>query len=261
MASQSGLLTEFTQFPQLPLELRYKVWDASMEGRIIEAVYDEDADFYYTEATKHIAFNVCQESRRQALRSHEVLKLKSIYGREKKNTVHFKTYINFKADTLYLSLAHLEGEKEMRGIDQVLPYQGANVYSFMTALSGLPTASSKLRHIAFEAESYLPDWVGIGLTGLSGLEQISIIYGDPCCGSDFGGHRKALSFLDVGPRNGHCAHLHKRTDELSRKMEDGIKLELERMNKDPRYLEEDPLIDERDTKKFVVVPKLLVREW
>jgi len=260
MAAQSGPSTDFTLFPQLPIELRFKIWDATMEGRIVEVVYNEDADFYYTEAAMPVALSVCQESRRQALLTYDLLILKDIYGPTKKNILHFKAYFNYEADTLYLSLAHLEGEKEMRG-SEPLPYQGANVFYFLTSLSGLSDVATNLRYLALEADSCVPDWYGIGLTGLSGLEQVSLVYGDPCCGSDVSGHRTAMTFLDVGPKNGHCAHLHKETDARWQVMENGIKAELEKMNKHSRCFEGDPLIDERDKTKLVVVPKMLVREW
>jgi hypothetical protein len=261
MGSESGPLTKFTLFPQLPIELRYKIWDATMEGRIVEVVYNEDDDFYYTEAVMPTALSLCQESRCQALLHYDLLILKDIYEpHKKKNALHFKAYFNYKVDTLYLSLAHLEGEKEMRG-SEPLPFQGANVYYFLTALTGLPNVATNLRYIAFEADSCIPDWLAIGLTALSGLEQVSLVYGDQCCGNDLSGHRTAMTFLDVGPRNGHCSHLHKRTDELWQVMEDGIVTELEKMNKYSDHLDDSPLIDERDRTKLTVVPKMLVREW
>jgi len=261
MASESGPLTEFTIFPQLPIELRYKIWDATMEGRIVEVVYNEDDDFYYTEAAMPVAFSVCQESRRQALLSYDLLILKDIYmPLEEKDALHFKAYFNYKADTLYLSLNHLERGEGIRG-SEPLSFQGANVYCFLAALSGQTNVATNLQYIAFEAGSCIPDWLAIGLTALSGLEQVSLVYGDPCCGSDLSGHRRAMTFLDIGPRNGHCAHLHRRTDELWQVMEDGIETELEKMNKCSEYLEDGPLIDERDKTKLVVVPKMLVREW
>jgi hypothetical protein len=184
MASESGPLTKFTLFPQLPIELRYKIWDATMEGRIVEVVYNEDDDFYYTEAAKPVALSLCQGSRHQALLNYDLLILKDIYEpHEEKNALHFKPYFNYKVDTLYLSLAHLEGEKEMRG-SEPFPFQGANVYYFLTALTGLPNMATNLRYISFEADSCIPDWLAIGLTALSGLEQVSLVYGDPCCGND-----------------------------------------------------------------------------
>jgi hypothetical protein len=213
------------------------------------------------EAAMPVALSVCQESRRQALLNYDLLILKDIYSPEQKNnSLHFKAYFNYKADPLYLSLAHLEGQRGMRGT-KPLPYEGAKVFAFLTSLSCLPNAATKLRQIAFEADSCIRDWLGIGLTGLSGLEHVSLVYGGPCCGNDVNGHNTVMIFLDVGPRNGHCVHLHKRTDELCQVMEDGIKTELERMSKHPRLSDIDPLIDERDNFKIVVVPKMLVREW
>jgi hypothetical protein len=262
MAEQSAPITEFTLFSKVPIELKFKIWGMSMEGRVIEVIYDENLDFYYSLAANPTALRVCKESRQQALLSYKVLRLKDIYGGPRKNKVHFKTYINLKVDTVYLSQAHSEGFMGKRGPDDELPYMGANVHSLLMALSTIPRVASDLRSIAIDAESYEPDLIGMGLTRLKGLKEISIVFGDECCVNDaYSKHKKALGLVDVGPRNGPCAHLHRRAEDLEQDMQEGIEGELETMNKDRISRKQKPLVDKRDKTKYVVVPKMIAREW
>lgn len=69
-------LNSFTCFPKLPLELRFKIWQAMTPGpRIIEVKWDKKKDQYYTACSVPVVLHICKESRREGLTSLEVLNL------------------------------------------------------------------------------------------------------------------------------------------------------------------------------------------
>jgi hypothetical protein len=80
LSSESNQLTEFTLFPELPLELRNKIWKYTLPGpRYIEFVSMYEAGDYPVsyphckDKTPPVALHVCRESRTEALREYSEL--------------------------------------------------------------------------------------------------------------------------------------------------------------------------------------------
>jgi hypothetical protein len=61
----SQALEQFTLFPNLPVEIRLKIWNLAVsEDRVVEVfLRDCPQDFgYFTDTTTPVTFSVCKES-------------------------------------------------------------------------------------------------------------------------------------------------------------------------------------------------------
>ena len=104
--TRDGPPPTFTLFPNLPTELRIKIWQYSLLGpRIIEAAYLPEPFFSFNGAHPPPVFQACRESRDVALSVYKPL-FESAVGKDHiHNTI--KTlphiYINPTHDTIYIS--------------------------------------------------------------------------------------------------------------------------------------------------------------
>jgi len=92
----------FTLFPNLPVELRFKIWkEAQPEAHVIDIIFREDhPDESFSTATPPILLFVCRESRSETLKIYKVLS-KSM--KSNPTSVPRPIYINPLEDTLLIA--------------------------------------------------------------------------------------------------------------------------------------------------------------
>jgi hypothetical protein len=66
-------LTEFTIFPELPIELRLKIWEYAFPPRVVNIVYDHDRDRYFSfNSSPPILLQIHRETRELCLKTHQL---------------------------------------------------------------------------------------------------------------------------------------------------------------------------------------------
>ncbi|CZT03786.1 uncharacterized protein RAG0_10431 [Rhynchosporium agropyri] len=86
-------LTSFPQFPKLPTEIRFMIWNLSLEARTVEIQWTENRGFF-TRVLTPVALRVCHDSRDA---------VKSQYPHCFGNVIYKPvTAFNFSLDTLYV---------------------------------------------------------------------------------------------------------------------------------------------------------------
>jgi hypothetical protein len=168
-------MAEFTLFPNLPLELRRKVWRfATSTERIIEIRWGHRKDWYYSSTPPPSVLHTSRESRIEALRCYELLEIKNLWNYMGVSAL-FRTYINYQRDTFYLSTLHID-----------MPYSTtpASCVCFLQdfVCQALPL-NDKLYRIALgysEEELKVDDHIEF-LIRLPNLEAIYLVFLDRCC--------------------------------------------------------------------------------
>jgi hypothetical protein len=98
-SSSSPLETHtFTHFPNLPPELRDKIWDESLpkKQRLVRVFFDDTSQPFKSSAKIPVALHVCKESRVQALRKYKLFFASK--------SVPAQVYFNFSEDVFHMDV-------------------------------------------------------------------------------------------------------------------------------------------------------------
>lgn len=96
----------FPRFPELPTEIRLKIWKHCLPGpRAVEVDYGEHSEFLSSKYPPPIALHICRESRAEALKHYELAfdsgpNAGRIYFDFSQDGLHFQssdTFFNFSS--------------------------------------------------------------------------------------------------------------------------------------------------------------------
>lgn len=160
----------FTLFPRLPIELRFKISDATLEERVIEIGVTpglEGFDHFFIHTRLPIIFRICQESCNQAFEKHTTVNIPDIPRDKDANSIPWevldgkveeqvysplKMLINYDVDTLYLSL--IGGSQEVTWRMRFLLGRHVPIDHFIrNIVRPEHMGAEKLRHIALDMHS------------------------------------------------------------------------------------------------------------
>ena len=178
--TRDGPPPTFTLFPNLPAELRIKIWRYSLPGpRIIEAAY-HDLSFSFNGAHPPPVFQACRDSRNVALSVYKPL-FKSAMRKDRFKTLPH-IYINPAHDTVYISTPYGHGEFVYPEFAQRYP-DITSIQSVVVDISNSNAISAVLTDVLSSSSESLREIVLVDEFSSShriyGLKEPDIVFVEP----------------------------------------------------------------------------------